>query len=287
MKNKFKLLFTILFLSVFGKICNAHEPQNVFLTVQPSVIQGETAFVNVISNSELVNPYLVFKSAKIPMFKVAPNKYRGMIGIDPVIKPGSYSVKVADASNKLLVSKNFNVNGGIFPVQNIVVSSSKSDLEPTSREIVTIQRAKTTVSPKKLWGTVPFDSPTKGCMISVYGLDRYHNGIPSGDYHKGIDIKAPSGQPIYPTSSGKVLVSEFFNLNGGTVIIDHGQGLTSAYLHMSKILVKPGEVVTKDKMIGKVGSTGYSTGPHLHWGLYVNGIPVAPSLFWVKPVSKC
>lgn len=287
MKNKFKLLFTILFLSVFGKICNANEPQNVFLTVQPSVIQGETAFVNVISNSELVNPYLIFKGSKIPMFKVAPNKYRGMIGIDPVIKPGAYSVKIGDDSNKLLTSGIFKVKGGIFPVQNIVVSSSKSGLEPTNHEVLTIQRAKSTVSSKKLWGTVPFVSPTKGCMISVYGLDRHHNGVPSGDYHKGVDIKAPYGQSIYPTSAGKVLVAEFFNLNGGTVIVDHGQGLTSVYLHMSKILVKPGDAVTDNSVIGKIGTTGYSTGPHLHWGLYVNGIPVDPSLFWVKPVSKC
>jgi len=137
------------------------------------------------------------------------------------------------------------------------------------------------------WKEPPFTVPTQGCIISVYGLNRYHNGVPTGDFHKGVDIKAPQGRDVKAFVEGKVIIAEHFKLHGGTVAIDHGQGLVSMYLHMSKITAKVGNIVKSGDKIGEVGSTGYSTGPHLHWGVYVNGVPVNPIGFWVNQIPKC
>ena len=77
-----------------------------------------------------------------------------------------------------------------------------------------------------------------------------------------------------------------FRLHGGTIGIDHGQGVVSTYLHMSKLALSEGTVVKKGDVVGYVGATGFATGPHLHWGLYVNGVPVNPSQ-WIPNVPRC
>jgi murein DD-endopeptidase MepM/ murein hydrolase activator NlpD len=83
-----------------------------------------------------------------------------------------------------------------------------------------------------------------------------------------------------------VQIARMYRLHGGTVGIDHGQGIGSIYIHMSSIKVKPGDIVKKGDTIGTVGSTGFATGPHLHWGMYVNGLPINPNQ-WIKGVPKC
>jgi murein DD-endopeptidase MepM/ murein hydrolase activator NlpD len=106
------------------------------------------------------------------------------------------------------------------------------------------------------------------------------------DYHKGVDLRAPYGAPIHAVTGGIVkIAAPKFRLHGGTVGIDHGQGLSSIYIHMSKVLVKQGQEVHKGDVIGLIGSTGFATGPHLHWGLYAGGVPVNPDQ-WV-PVKRC
>jgi lysostaphin len=77
-----------------------------------------------------------------------------------------------------------------------------------------------------------------------------------------------------------------YRLHGGTVGLDHGQGVSSIYIHMSKLNVKPGEIVKKGDVIGYVGSTGFATGPHLHWGMYMSGLPINPNQ-WITNVPTC
>ena len=111
-----------------------------------------------------------------------------------------------------------------------------------------------------------FMRPVKGRMSSVFGSQRILNGIKK-DPHNGVDFAAPSGRKVYATAKGKVLLcAKNFYYSGNFILLDHGQGLNSFYLHLSKILVKEGEIVNKGQIIGLVGSTGRSTGPHLHWG---------------------
>ena len=93
------------------------------------------------------------------------------------------------------------------------------------------------------------------------------NGVPE-NIHNGLDIAKKKGSPVYASSDGIVRIAgNNFYYNGTFVLIDHGQGLTTVYLHFSKLLVKTGDRVKKGEIIGEIGTTGRSTGPHLHWGV--------------------
>jgi murein DD-endopeptidase MepM/ murein hydrolase activator NlpD len=109
--------------------------------------------------------------------------------------------------------------------------------------------------------------------------------MPTGNYHGGLDQRGPRGTPIRAIAGGSVRIARMFNIHGGTVGIDHGQGVTSFYLHMSKFATAEGATVAKGDVIGYVGTTGRSTAPHLHWSIAVNGFNVNPSQ-WVK-VPPC
>jgi murein DD-endopeptidase MepM/ murein hydrolase activator NlpD len=112
-----------------------------------------------------------------------------------------------------------------------------------------------------------FKWPVIGPISGVYGSQRVYNNIP-GNPHFGVDIAMPVGTPVYAPAGGKVtLVHNDMFLSGGTLIVDHGQGLSSTFIHLSKILVKEGELITQGKKIALVGKTGRASGPHLHWAM--------------------
>jgi murein DD-endopeptidase MepM/ murein hydrolase activator NlpD len=139
----------------------------------------------------------------------------------------------------------------------------------------------TRVSPSNLRDfLVPFIWPAKGPISGVYGSQRILNGEPRAP-HYGLDIAAPEGSPIVAPAPGVVkLVAPDFFLTGGTVILDHGFGVQSAFIHMSKVEVKDGQVVKQGEQIGHVGHTGRATGPHLHWGMTWGTVRLDPQL-WV------
>ncbi|MEM9500219.1 MAG: M23 family metallopeptidase [Pseudomonadota bacterium] len=126
--------------------------------------------------------------------------------------------------------------------------------------------------------------PVKGRISGRFGRQRIYRGEP-GSYHSGIDIAPGNGVPFVAPADGVVVLARTgFSLEGGLIIIDHGMGLNSAFLHASKIAVEEGESVEQGQYIGNVGSTGRATGPHLHWGLKWNDARLDPLLF-VGPMN--
>jgi len=126
--------------------------------------------------------------------------------------------------------------------------------------------------------------PVQGRISGKFGRQRIYKGEP-GSYHSGIDIAPGNGAPfVAPADGVVVLARKGFSLEGGLIIIDHGHGLNSAFLHASKIAVKEGESVKQGQYIGNVGSTGRATGPHLHWSLKWNTARLDPLLF-VGPMN--
>ena len=120
--------------------------------------------------------------------------------------------------------------------------------------------------------------PTQGIITGVYGSQRILNGIPKRP-HYGLDIANQEGTDVISVSDGIiVLAEEDLYFSGGTIIISHGQGLTSSYLHLSKITTKVGELVYQGQKLGEIGSTGRSTGPHLDWRMEVHGVRIDPKL---------
>jgi hypothetical protein len=133
-------------------------------------------------------------------------------------------------------------------------------------------------NPEPLWSE-PFLIPSEGWHSSAFGAPRrYYPGGPVS-HHTGTDLASLTGTPIYATNHGVVLVAGFYPLKGGLVVLDHGAGLTSLYMHQSEIHVTAGQKVERGDLLGEVGSTGISTGPHLHWEMRLDGEPTN-SLLW-------
>ena len=120
--------------------------------------------------------------------------------------------------------------------------------------------------------------PVEGRISGVYGSQRVLNGKPKRP-HFGVDVARPKGTEIVATADGIVTLAEKdLYYSGGTVLIDHGHGLTSSYLHMSKLSVKTGQIVKQGDKIGEIGATGRATGPHLHWGMNWFNTRIDPQL---------
>lgn len=129
---------------------------------------------------------------------------------------------------------------------------------------------------------VPFIWPAQGPISGVYGSQRILNGEPRAP-HYGLDIAAPEGSPVVAPAPGIVrLVATDFFLTGGTVIVDHGFGVQSSFIHMKAVAAKVGRHVKQGELIGHVGKTGRATGPHLHWGMTWLEVRLDPQ-FWVPP----
>lgn len=119
--------------------------------------------------------------------------------------------------------------------------------------------------------------PSKGIISGVYGSQRVLNGKPRRP-HFGVDIAAPQGTPVYAPADGKITLTANMVLSGNTVMIDHGYGLRSTMMHLYKIHVKQDELVKKGQLVGEIGTTGRSTGPHLHWGMSWFNVRLDPAL---------
>jgi murein DD-endopeptidase MepM/ murein hydrolase activator NlpD len=127
-----------------------------------------------------------------------------------------------------------------------------------------------------------FDWPAPGRESGVFGSQRIDNGVPMAP-HFGVDMAAPTGTPIHAPADGTVSLSADHYLNGGFTLIDHGQGVSTSYLHQSKRLVKDGDVVKRGQKIGEIGQTGRATGPHLHWAMNWFEVKLDPSRSTRKP----
>lgn len=127
-------------------------------------------------------------------------------------------------------------------------------------------------SPVPQW-TGSFQLPIENYLhtSSTYGARRSYNGGPYLTYHEGVDFSAYRGTPVYAPASGTVVLAEQLYVRGGAVIIDHGLGVYSGYYHMSAVHAQPGQVVQAGDLLGEVGTTGLSSGNHLHWDFLVSG----------------
>lgn len=133
------------------------------------------------------------------------------------------------------------------------------------------------VTPEKLWeGTFSFPATFFEAFPSVFGTRRSYNGSEFTYYHTGLDLFGSSSTPVLAPARGRVAFSDFLTVRGNVTYIDHGWGVFSGFLHQSESLVEPGQMVEPGETIGFVGGTGRVTGPHLHWEVWVGGVPIDP-----------
>lgn len=220
----------------------------------------------------------------VRLFPQPDGKNFGLMPISVKDSPGPASIEFLSKDGATLVTEKLVVRPTRFPSENVRLSPDIEALHSTTEEIQLLTGFRNEVSDSRYWQD-PFEAPVEGCVTSPFGVKRLHNGKPTGEFHGGVDQRTPAGEAIRAIADGKVIFAKQFNVLGNTVGLDHGQGLGSMYLHMTKLAVADGALVKKGDVIGYAGSTGRSTGPHLHWVLYANGVNVNPAQ-WVK-LSAC
>ena len=179
--------------------------------------------------------------------------------------------------------KKFTVSKKKYKIENIKglprkkVEPSKEDLNKIISDQNKIKKAKLIGYKTRLFNE-KFILPSKGRMSGFYGSQRILNSKPRRP-HAGIDIAAKEGTTVIAPSSGIIkLVEEDMFFTGNTVIMDHGLGLISIFAHLKEVFVGKGEKVLQGEKIGSIGMTGRATGPHLHWGVYLNNTSVDPEV---------
>jgi murein DD-endopeptidase MepM/ murein hydrolase activator NlpD len=248
----------------------------------PVITQGKTLAIRVTGGAEMAVEGW-FLGQEISFFEEA-GRYWGLAGVDPLTPPGAYPlalyVEEMDTGDLLTMMETLTVTEGSFGTYNIVVSAERQGLldpvlSQNEREIVNNVFAQ--VSSERLWTSL-FGLPLAGELRTTapFGQRRSYGGGPVASYHSGHDYGADEGTPILAPMTATVALAEPLQVRGQAVILDHGLGVFTGFWHLSRIDVEVGQVVSKGDVIGLVGDTGLSTGPHLHWEMRVHGVPVDP-----------
>ena len=212
------------------------------------------------------------------------------LGIDVQTKPGTYplTVKVLRTGGALeTVRKDLVVAERKFPSAKLqfkpeYVTPPASLQARIRREAELVALAMSVVTPAWL-GDGPFALPHSAPSWANFGQQRLNNETVQS-VHTGLDLRVPLGEPILASNAGRVVMASDLYMSGKTVIIDHGLGVFSTYMHMSALLVKRGETVKKGQEVGLCGSTGRSTGPHLHWSFKIFDARVDPDAMLRLPL---
>jgi murein DD-endopeptidase MepM/ murein hydrolase activator NlpD len=245
-------------------------------------VQGDTVTVLVASPGR-THVTVRFDGAAVSAFSAPGGVFRALIGTDPDMAPGRHSIRVtATAADGTIhhYSRMIKLQSGKFAIRSVTMPAHTYALinpKNLAIEREALGPALSRRTPVPLWHG-PFQLPSTGLMDSPYGLQGIYNGHRAW-WHMGVDFAAPEGDPVTATNDGVVVLARALPLGGTTVVIDHGQGVETEYIHLSAFVVREGDRIQKGTLIARVGATGLVTGPSLHWGLFVNGIPVNP-LFW-------
>ena len=205
-----------------------------------------------------------------------------LVGLALGAKPGAKVLLDVERASGDIEHVRIAVGRKAYASQHLKVPPGQVELSPVDlarydRERVHLGEVLRTFSePPPL--TAAMLQPTPGRPSSSFGMRRFFNGQ-SRSPHTGMDIAAPAGTTVVAACTGRVLDRGDYFFSGNQVIVDHGQGLLTLYAHLSEIETDVDEVVKAGATIGKVGATGRVTGPHLHFSVYLNTVPVDPALF--------
>src|SRR4051812_24479572 len=246
--------------------------------------QGNVLRLTVPNEAGISNVSVLWQNKTIPYTRV-DNEWVAVIGVDLDVKAGSYpsTVRVTKkSSNGDVVEKRpltILVKAVKYPTTQLKVADeyvdlSKENADRAVREQKELDGIHGTISKEMYWKE-PFVVPIAGETGTNFGHRRVFNGQARAP-HAGADLHAATGTPIHATNRGRVVLAKELFFTGNTVIVDHGLGIYSLYAHLSRIDVKRGDVVSNGELVGLAGATGRVTGPHLHWGMRVQGARVDP-----------
>lgn len=253
--------------------------------IPTAIAQGQTGQVVVEVEGEAT---VVGSFGGSPLFFVGgAGSHRALIGIHAMssLGPCPLDLKAVQGEQEVSFRSMVQVVAGGFGVQYLTVSGEKAQLldpELVTQEAERIWNVTTQATLPGLWQG-RFGLPLMGepVITAPFGIRRSYNGGPVSSFHGGVDYSAAGGTPVYCPARGRVVLAEPLQVRGNAVVLDHGRGVMSCYWHLSQINVSVGDIVESGDLLGLVGSTGLSTGAHLHWEVRVMGVHVDP-LQWVR-----
>lgn len=275
-RNRNQRLAIMLLLWLAPVLASAALPQH-------DAVPGGVAVIKLAHSGDKA-PVVHYGQRRVMTLKEADGWY-AVVGIPLSAKTGNHSLRV-NTQRPPPHSISFQVSAKKYATQHLTIKN-KRQVNPTAADLKRIRVDKKHIhAALALWTSkddvdVNFLKPVDGPFSSPFGLRRFFNKQARRP-HSGLDIAASEGTPISAPSDGVVAETGDYFFNGNTVLIDHGQGLVTMYSHMSRINVKPGDVVKRGEAIGAVGKTGRVTGAHLHWGVSLNNVRVDPLLFLEK-----
>jgi murein DD-endopeptidase MepM/ murein hydrolase activator NlpD len=212
------------------------------------------------------------------------NSWYALAGVPVETAPGTYELKLTETfvgGKTLAVTRKVKVASAIYP--KITVKVAKQYTEPNPEQLRDIntdkelkQKVFSTETPQRLWAG-PFTAPVTAAISDVFGTARVFNQEVQSR-HLGLDYGVPAGTPVHAANRGTVILARPLYFEGSCVVIDHGQGLFSLYLHLSDFKVKEGDQVETGQLIGLSGGSGRATGPHLHLAIRWQGVYLDPAL---------
>jgi murein DD-endopeptidase MepM/ murein hydrolase activator NlpD len=260
-----------------------------------------------VSPSALVNgmPVLFDVTSPVPLKSLTANwlehtvvfdstkserNWFALAGISLETKPGTYRFSLEAQStdgNPLHYERDFSVGRAMYPIIQLTVSKQFTEPNPEQqKQIREDQELKhdtfSRTTPEREWSG-RFESPVQAPISDVFGTRRVFNGA-TKSVHQGLDFRVPPATPVSAINRGTVLVARPLYFEGNCVVIDHGQGLLTLYLHLSELKVKEGERVDRGQLIGLSGATGRATGPHLHIAVRWQGIYLDPAVLLSLPL---
>jgi murein DD-endopeptidase MepM/ murein hydrolase activator NlpD len=266
-------------IALLGLLCATPVFAGSFIAPRVSAVPGGVVTFQLAGAPDQI-PVVTFNGRQVMVVRQG-DTWLAVLGIGLSIEPGDYHVNVQQlggGEQKLP----FTVKPKEYTVQKLKVPPSQVNLSPENEERVKMESAKVRAVLDAFTARVPstlrLEQPVPGVRQTSFGKRRVFNGE-SRNPHSGMDIAAPTGTPIKAPLAGRVVDVGSYFFNGNNVVIDHGLGLATMYCHLSKISVKVGQELKLGDVLGEVGATGRVTGPHLHWGVSLNGAMVDPSLF--------
>ncbi len=273
-----KRVITLLLFVSMALIVPASVSAKVFtVIVSPKKIhQGDVFLVTVRGGAIAEPPSGSFAQQDLIFSECGDGRYCAVGAVDITTNPGRQTVRISAGKRKKNVQ--FSVNRARFSEIKMSLPEEKvslcpEDLEKVERENERLQRIFETAT-ERLWEE-SFVVPLENDISMGFGTKRIMNNKVIS-VHRGVDIRGKDGEHIKASNNGRIVLAEELFLGGNTIIIDHGQGLYSIYMHLSKFNSELNDSVTRGDVIGYVGSTGRSTGPHLHFGVKVNTVNVNP-----------
>ena len=287
-----KFFAALIFVLCFSGISNASS----WVNFPTSWDIGQAFAISITSNADYSNPVVTWlgRSVSLNVEQGGAGKISyGLLGSDVRnTKPGLYDIlfEFVQDGKKYKASGRIALKARKYPQEHLTVNSKmvnppKKELSRIREESKLIGAALKTMTIPRRWTTPPQPPLTNITLTSHYGFQRVYNGVPRSG-HNGADIRAANGTKIRAPFAGTVILTGFHYYAGGSVYIDSGNGVITAFFHLSEINVKKGDKVEKGQVVAKSGSTGRVTGPHLHYSLILAGQFVDPIPLLSTSITK-